>query len=136
MKMPDKMDKSMFAPCGVDCNVCSGHLRTKNTCSGCLTDDKQKVKNCQQCAKRKCAEDRGYTYCYECKIFPCYKIRNLDNRYQQNYDSSLITNGNYVKQYGLDAFYERQKTLFTCKKCGGMIDVHHKKCSECGIIQE
>ena len=132
MKMPENMDKQQFAPCGVDCNVCWGHLRKKNPCSGCLSSDAPRPK----CVKKQCAKNKGLTYCFECDKHPCAKIKTLDKRYQNNYQSSLIENNNYIKQYGFDKFYRRQKLLFTCKKCGGVIDVHHKKCSECGAVEE
>lgn len=132
MKMPPKMDKNMFAPCGVDCSVCSGYLRNKNPCSGCLTNDSNKPNHCLNCMKKQCAMDQGFVYCFECKKFPCAKIKYLDKRYRENYNTSLVENSNIVKADGLENFYEQQKELFTCKHCDGVIDVHHRKCSECG----
>lgn len=42
MKMPEKIDISMFAPCGMNCKVCYKHCYHKNPCAGCLNSDKGK----------------------------------------------------------------------------------------------
>lgn len=37
----------------------------------------------------------------------------------------------FVKEYGLDKFMEQQKIKYTCLKCGGIISIHDRECSEC-----
>ncbi len=42
MKMPNKMDKSIVAICGMNCTVCYKHLITKKyakKCNGCKYKD-------------------------------------------------------------------------------------------------
>lgn len=39
MKMPDKIDDNMLAPCGMNCAVCYKHVgmgRRDQICAGCL----------------------------------------------------------------------------------------------------
>ena len=35
MKMPEKIDTIMFAPCGMNCNLCIKHVNPKNPCPRC-----------------------------------------------------------------------------------------------------
>jgi hypothetical protein len=88
-------------------------------------------KSCRNCVKKKCAFDKGLQWCFECSRFPCTRIKSLNQRYQQNYDIDLVQNGLDAKQ-DMDAFLQAQKERFTCKSCGGIIDQHHRRCSECG----
>lgn len=39
MKMPEKIESAMFAPCGMDCMVCYKHCYHKKPCAGCLKSD-------------------------------------------------------------------------------------------------
>ena len=49
MKMPEKIDISMFAPCGMNCKVCYKHCYHKKPCAGCLNSDKGKPEHCRKC---------------------------------------------------------------------------------------
>ena len=82
--------------------------------------------------KKVCAFEQGLRWCFACDRFPCSKIKSLNKRYKENYDVDLVKNGVNAKQ-NMDAFLQEQKERFTCKSCGGVIDQHHKKCSECGF---
>lgn len=42
-----------------------------------------------------------------------------------------MENSAFVKKYGLNKFMEKQKIKFTCFKCGGIISIHNRECSEC-----
>lgn len=42
-----------------------------------------------------------------------------------------MENSEFVRQYGLEAFMEQQKEKYTCSKCGGIISIHDRECSEC-----
>lgn len=45
----EKIDVSMFAPCGMNCKVCYKHCYHKKTCAGCLNSDKGKPEHCRKC---------------------------------------------------------------------------------------
>lgn len=36
-----------------------------------------------------------------------------------------------IQVYGLEFFMEQKKIKYTCPKCGGIISVHDRECSEC-----
>ncbi len=42
-----------------------------------------------------------------------------------------MENSESVRQYGLEAFMRQQKEKYTCSKCGGIISIHDRECSEC-----
>lgn len=133
MKMPVEIDNAMIAPCGVNCLACSAYLNMKNPCPGCrATSEEHKRKSCMNCVKKKCAFDKGFFWCFECNRFPCSRIKDLNKRYTQNYDVDLIQNG-LDAQDNIVVFMKAQRNRFTCNVCGGVIDQHHHKCSECGV---
>ncbi len=132
MKIPKQIDRKMIAPCGVNCFACSAHLNNKKPCPGCRAPEEDITrKSCRNCEKKKCAFDQGLKWCFECDKFPCSRIKDLDKRYKQNYNISLIQNGMDAKA-DMKGFLEKQRDLFLCRECGGIIDQHHMKCSACG----
>ncbi len=58
MKMPEKIDTIMFAPCGMNCKLCIKHLSENNSCPGCLIDSPNKTKNALKCKIKKCLETK------------------------------------------------------------------------------
>lgn len=42
-----------------------------------------------------------------------------------------MENSAFVQEYGLELFMIMQKEKYTCLKCGGIISVHDRECSEC-----
>ena len=134
MKMPEKIEASMISICGVNCLACSVHLDSKNPCPGCRASiEKITRKSCRNCVKKQCVFKRGFQWCFECRCFPCTRIKSIGQRYRQNYDVDLIQNGLDAKQH-MDAFLQAQRERFACKSCGSVIDQHHQRCSECGRI--
>ena len=116
MKMPtEKIDMAMFAPCGMNCLVCYKHCYHKKPCAGCLNSDMGK----------------GLSYCFECPDYPCKLIKNLEKSYNKRYQASLMENSEFVRQHRLERFMEQQKGKYTCPKCGGIISIHDRECSEC-----
>ena len=42
-----------------------------------------------------------------------------------------MENSEAVRQHGLEMFMKEQKEKYTCQKCGGIISIHDRECSEC-----
>ena len=42
-----------------------------------------------------------------------------------------MENSGAVHQHGLEKFMEEQKEKYICQKCGGIISIHDRECSEC-----
>lgn len=130
MKMPDKIEEVMFAPCGMNCMVCYKHCYTKKPCEGCFNSDIGKPEHCRKCKIKQCTAIKCVKYCFECNEFPCKFIKNLEKSYKIRYSISLIENSMVVKQEGLEAFMKRQQYDYKCD-CGGIISLHDAECSEC-----
>ena len=131
MKMPERISPSMFAPCGMNCQVCYKHCDHKKPCAGCLNQDQGKPTHCRACKMKDCVQARGCSYCFECPEYPCRQIRNLEKSYHTRYAASLTENSRIVKEQGLEAFLEQQKERYECPECGGVISLHDRECSEC-----
>lgn len=131
MIMPENINTVTFAPCGMNCKVCYKHCYHKNPCGGCLESDIGKPEHCRRCKIKDCVKEKGLTYCFECKEYPCKFIQNLEKSYNKRYQTSLMENSAFVKKYGLDQFMVQQKIKCTCSKCGGIISMHDRECSEC-----
>ena len=131
MKMPNKIDPVMFAPCGMDCLVCYKHCYHKKPCVGCLKGDQGKPEHCRKCSIKDCVAAREITYCFECPQYPCKPLKRLEKSYNSRYDASLMDNSRMVKDQGMTAFWEQQKAKYTCPECGGVLSIHDAKCSEC-----
>ena len=92
--------KDLIAPCGMNCGLCIGYIRKKNPCGGCFKkDDENKPSQCRSCSIVNC-ESLAKTksgFCYECKKYPCARLKNLDKRYREKYGMSMIENLLYIE---------------------------------------
>ncbi len=130
--MPDT--SSLIAPCGMNCGICMGYLRKKNTCPGCRELDDTAMVSCVRCIIRNCETIRTNQsgFCYECPKYPCRRLRELDKRYRTKYGMSMLENLEFIREHGLSAFVEKEAERWRCKKCGGVICVHRGYCFTCG----
>ena len=137
--LSQQMDKKLIAPCGMNCGVCRGYLAYSRKipklrgevihCSGCLEHNKQ-------CAylKGHCVllREHKLDYCFECKEFPCKRLKTLDERYRKKlWGVSFTQNLMEIKDKGIDEFLRHQEEEHRCPKCGGVISVHDRKCYDC-----
>ena len=135
MKMPDKIENIMLAPCGMNCMVCYKHVQIRKKskqCQGCLLSGEGKPEHCHKCKIKECSQLKGYTYCYECLDFPCKQIKNLEKSYSQRYKQSIVNNSLFAKEHGVDEFMIKDKEKWICKICGGAFSLHDNVCSDCG----
>ena len=129
---------NLIAPCGMNCRLCWGYIRERNTCPGCRIIDNQNsqkskyrnrcsIKNCENIAKGK------IKYCSDsCDKFPCARLKQLDKRYRTRYGMSMIENLKTINEFGVRHFIRNEKEKWTCPECGEMICVHKPKCLSCG----
>ena len=133
------MQEQMIAPCGMNCSICSGYLALKHDikskglkfpyCEGCRPRDRK-------CAflKKRCdlLMNDKVKYCYECKEYPCDKLKAIDKRYKTNFRMSMIENLEFIKEKGMDKFLKQQRKRWKCPKCGDTICCHNGICFSCG----
>jgi hypothetical protein len=134
-------DKTLIAPCGMDCAICARYLASKNKtkekgieipyCVGCRKKDKKCAfqKRCNLLNKNK------IEFCFECKDFPCKSLHALDDRYQKHYKMSEIDNLKSIKKDGLSKFLKDEEKKWQCKKCGEPICCHNGLCFKCDIAK-
>jgi hypothetical protein len=128
------MKSSLLAPCGINCSVCIAYLREKNKCPGCRTNTITKPITRAQCKIKNCNElnKNNLKFCFECKKFPCERMKHMDKRYRTRYNMSTIENLENIKKFGIREFVKNEKIRWTCSHCGGTICVHRRYCYNCG----
>lgn len=121
----------LIAPCGIYCGACIAYLREKNRCLGCRIDITTKAKHCLQCKIYNCEflTQRKHGFCYNCKKFPCQRLKQLDKRYQVKYNTSLIQNLMLIKETNIHEFLENEKKKRICPNCGKIISIHVNSCN-------
>ncbi len=134
MKMPEKIDGQMLSPCGVNCMVCSAHVKTVNQCVGCRIEG-LKPPRCLNCARKRCAEAQQVTYCIECPKYPCQRIKPLNRRYLERYKVDLQENARIAVQHEVENLMELEQARWRCSACQGIISQHDGECSECGQVR-
>jgi len=129
---------NLIAPCGMNCRLCLGYIREKNTCPGCRIINKQdsekseyrkrcRIKNCDQITSGKMKHCSN-----SCHKYPCARLKQLDKRYKAKYGMSMIKNLKMINEYGIRYFIRNEKTKWICQECGEMICVHRPSCLSCG----
>ena len=131
---PINIDKSLIAPCGMNCGICMAYLRNKNKCNGCRAINTWNPKTRVECKIKNCQSlnAHGLEYCYQCNQYPCTLIKHIDKRYRARYNMSMIQNRNAIKDNGIEEFIKAENEKWKCKSCGGVINVHKDICSTCG----
>lgn len=72
-------------------------------------------------------------FCYECKDFPCKRLKALDKRYRTKYHMSMIENLRAIKEHGIENFLRKEDDKWSCPDCGNMICCHNGLCLNCKI---
>lgn len=138
MKKTITIPEDLIAPCGMNCRLCWGYIREKNSCPGCLRIDSQesqkskyrttcKVKNCEQITGVKAV------YCSDhCGRYPCARLKQLDTRYRTKYGMSMIRNLEMISEFGISHFIRTEEEKWICPECGEVLCVHKPACIACG----
>jgi hypothetical protein len=129
-----KFDRSLIAPCGMNCGTCMAYLRVKKRCPGCRNLSDSNNISCVRCRVRNCErlEKTASEFCYNCEVFPCLRIKQLDKRYSTKYRTSFIANLMMIKEKGVEYFLGFESERRTCPGCGSVLCVHRPKCLVCG----
>ena len=124
----------LIAPCGMNCGLCRGHLRSKNRCPGCNGDDETKPRYCLTCKIKTCSTIASgeSKFCFDCASFPCARLRQLDKRYRTKYGMSMTDNLLKIQEIGVEPFVESERLRWTCPECGHLLCVHLPDCGVCG----
>lgn len=128
-----KIIADMIAPCGMNCSLCHGHIRERNTCPGCHHDGDGKPQGCRTCSITRCEKrTRGKKkFCFDCDTFPCARMKQLDKRYRTKYGMSMFENLFFIQEKGIRAFVRNEKERWKCPQCGEILCVHRDECVSC-----
>jgi ribosomal protein S27AE len=134
VKTPDLIKRAMIAPCGMNCALCIGYLREKNRCGGCVPGNASTPDYCRRCVIRNCDKQKEAKrpYCFDCKTFPCARLKRLDKRYRTKYGMSMLDNLERIRESGIGKFVRNEKERWACGNCGWIVSVHRKDCLYCG----
>lgn len=134
------MKAELIAPCGMNCGLCIAYQFMQNElnkqgfhkayCSGCISRGKNCTymkDSCELLGKGK------LRFCFDCKDYPCKRLKALDLRYRTKYHMSMIDNLNSIIEQGMDNFLEEQEATWKCPTCGGTICCHNGLCLKCSI---
>lgn len=130
--MTDQIPNYFFAPCGVNCFLCYAHLKTKKPCNGCLGNDENKPDRCRSCKIKECANNKGFSHCFQCPDYPCPNLKRLNKSYLTRYQVDLAENCRIARESGITELMAIHTEEWSCKKCCGVINQHSSVCSECG----
>jgi hypothetical protein len=134
------MEETLIAPCGMNCGVCISYLAMKHDlnkqgfsktyCPGCLP----RGKDCAFLKKHCELLGKGLVrFCYECRGFPCSRLKALDKRYRTKYHMGMVENLELIRERGMESFLENEGAKWRCPNCGGTICCHNGLCLNCGL---
>lgn len=146
----DDSDGGNIGTCGYYCGTCSIYLamkrgkeqqrsvafalskemgRTVSTeevqCQGC----RKHTKDCWSgnCAIRSCAVSKGITYCHQCVLFPCQKLRDFSELY---HDIPIIQSKE-LKEMSPEKWIEKMEERWSCPSCTGPVEAGTMRCWSC-----
>ncbi|MBU1167770.1 DUF3795 domain-containing protein [Patescibacteria group bacterium] len=125
---------TLIAPCGMNCALCLAFQREKNICLGCNGPNKDKSHYCRKCSIKNCeklARSSSRFCSSSCSSFPCRRLKQLDQRYQNKYGMSMLENLKSIEAKGIRKFVIQEEAKWTCKKCGSLLCVHRESCLNC-----
>ena len=130
------MKADMIAPCGLNCALCSRHLRDNPPCPGCSGPDEFKPECCRvRCAIVHCTVRKELPggFCDACEKYPCADILEKEIRYTSAYPmiETPVFNLDFIRKNGMDAFLRMETEKWSCPACGGVISVHDGICARC-----
>ena len=109
--------------CGLFCGACPAF---PDVCHGCFSDYvRECCKNCADHGFLDCAVSHNVTRCYECKEFPCDKLREFSTKPVINgicNHANVIPDSLRMKEVGVSQWIVEKIAEHTCPKCGKLIN--------------
>ncbi|MFW9987238.1 MAG: DUF3795 domain-containing protein [Candidatus Odinarchaeota archaeon] len=148
------MNKTLLAPCGLYCGVCSIYIadRANNSkfkrilldwskpfsktiddikCKGCLAKNQEDLfVYCKICSIRDCVKSKGFESCYQCEDFPCKFIDKFPFPIGKKVILRAIPRW---KELGTEKWVEEEKKRYQCPECGNPLFRGAKHCNKCEI---
>jgi len=131
--------KELAGICGLYCGACTTYRAYKDkdstllnklaathnipvdkiACDGCLSHNYRLYLPAEfrDCYFRKCAEEKGVTWCFECSEFPCKRLKDF-SRDGRAHHTAVIDNLREMKNLGVDEWLKIQEKRWRCPNCG------------------
>ncbi len=124
-----KVDEATAAICGLFCADCALY---QNECHGCFSD--KVAEHCVDCDFRDCTKKHKVVRCYECKEFPCKKLKDFSTKHWENgicHHANVISDLAYMKDHGVSTWVEKKTIESTCPHCNEVIFWFDKNTHKC-----
>lgn len=119
--------------CGLFCGACPEY---PDGCHGCFSDFvREPCKNCNKHGFLECAVSHNVTRCYECKEFPCDKLKEFSTKPVINgicNHANVIPDLQQMKKVGVSQWIEKKIEEHKCHKCGELRNWYEKDTHNCG----
>ncbi len=131
-----EMDYKYDGYCGLFCGACPLLLAGKagggpNPCHGCKSD--HPAGHCTTCAIKVCAEEKGFSFCYECsELGDCTKMREFMADPKWPYHQAVLSNFEAMQRNGLEKWLAEQDERWRCPSCHAPHSWWDETCSACG----
>ncbi len=126
-----QVDENTAAICGLFCGDCGLY---RNECYGCFSD--KVAEHCVDCDFRDCAKEHKVVRCYECKEFPCKKLKSFSTEHWENgicHHANVVSDLEYMKDHGVRTWVEKKIIESTCPYCGEVIYWYDKDTHTCKV---
>lgn len=105
-----KFYQERIPACGIFCGGCPVFVRDRKPCPGAGIN----IERCLRCKSfHLCCTEKGITHCYQCKKYPCRRLKDFATRWLK-YGQNILENQNLLKEKGnkefLNAFNSKVKT--------------------------
>ncbi len=115
------------SPCGLDCFNCevfesniTHEVKTdlstrlgididQVSCRGCRVEDGCRLHG--SCSTLDCIKEKGFTYCYECDLFPCEKLQPSSQMAERFPHNMKVYNLCRIKSVGLPEWAQNEAGL-------------------------
>lgn len=143
------MDKNIItaAICGLYCESCSLYIGTTQDpqrlqqlsskfnkpaeemkCMGCRSETLSFY--CKTCEMKTCVKQKELTFCSECEEYPCQIL--IEFQAQLPHRLELFESLNYIKDNGIDKWFEKMNATYSCIECGTINSPYEFNCRNCG----
>ena len=130
--MKRKPNEECASICGLFCGACPAF---PDECHGCFSDFvREQCKNCAEHKFLECAIKHNVKRCYECKEFPCNKIKEFSTKPIINgicNHEKVIQDSRQMKEVGVSQWINEKIEEHKCPKCNELINWYEMTTHTC-----
>lgn len=141
------MDYKLDGYCGLYCGACPVLIANQDDtletlaerfgmeiealrCAGCKSA--KTAAFCTDCGLKRCARDRGFDFCFECRELPCEPFIAFRDDVKYPYHLATPKNLARIQEVGVETWLEEQDSRWRCPACGTRFAWQEETCRACG----